>query len=81
MVSSAIIVIREEATTTSDEWLEAWKTVLHHFCDSDDELGLRMKTLTAAVMLFGSAVESKVSAGNSAPESISTRMESNRERS
>jgi hypothetical protein len=67
MVNSAITVIRDEAPTTRNKWLtlEAWKTILYHCYDLDDELGFSMNTLVRAVKLFGSAVDSKVRGGNS----------------
>ena len=67
MVKSAITAMWEQETTTRNKWLtlEAWKTILYHYYDLDDELGFTMNTLTKAVKLFGSIVDSKVSGGNS----------------
>jgi hypothetical protein len=67
MVNSAISTMRDEASTTRNKWLtlDAWKTILYHYYDFDDELGFTMNTLTRAVKRFGSIVESKVSGGNS----------------
>jgi hypothetical protein len=67
MVKSAITTMRDEASTTTNKWLtlEAWKTILYHYYGLDDELGFSMNTLTRAVKLFGSIVDSKVSGGNS----------------
>ena len=67
MVNLAITTIHDEAPTTRDKWLtlEAWKTILYHYYDLDDELGFSMNILTRAVKLFGSIVDSKVSTGNS----------------
>ena len=67
MVNSAITAMRDEASTTTNKWLtlKAWKTILYHYYDLDDELGFSVNAFTRAVKLFGSIVESKVSAGNS----------------
>ena len=67
MVKSALTTMRDEASTTTNKWLtlEARKTILYHYYDLDDELGFSMNTLTRAVKLFGSIVDSKVSGGNS----------------
>jgi hypothetical protein len=67
MVNSAIAAMRDEANTTSNKWLtlEAWKTILYHYYDLDDELGFSMNILTRAVKLFGSVVDHKVRGGNS----------------
>ena len=67
MVNSAITATHDEASTTRNKWLtlEAWKTIIYHYYNLDDELGFTMNTLTRAVKLFGSAVNSKVSARNS----------------
>ena len=67
MANLAITAIHDEASTTRNKWLtlEAWKTILYHYYDLDDELGFSMNILTRAVNLFGSTVTSKVSGGNS----------------
>jgi hypothetical protein len=67
MVKSALTTMRDEASRTTNKWLtlEARKTILYHCHDLDDELGFSMNTLTRAVELFGSIVDSKVSGGNS----------------
>ena len=61
MVNSAITATHDEACTTTNKWLtlEAWKTIIYHFYDLDDELGFSMNTLTTAVKLFDSIVDSK----------------------
>jgi hypothetical protein len=66
IVNSAITAIGDEATTTRNKWLtlEAWKTILYHYYDLDDQLGFNINLLTKAVRLFGSSVDSKVSLGN-----------------
>jgi hypothetical protein len=66
MAKLAITRMRDEASTTKKKWqtLEAWKTVLCHCHNLDDELGFTMN-LTMAVQVFGSIVDSRVSGGNS----------------
>jgi hypothetical protein len=65
-INSAITAIRDEESTTRNKWftLEAWKTIIHHYYDLDDQLGFSLNTLTRAVRLFGSATDSKVRQGN-----------------
>ena len=67
VVNLAITAIHDEVSTTRNKWLtlEAWKTIIYHYYDLDDELGFSMNILTRAVKLFGSIVDSKMSAGNS----------------
>jgi hypothetical protein len=70
---SAITAIREDeaSMTTRNKCmtLGAWKTVMCCCCDSDDEMGLSMITLTPAVHMFGTEVDSKCAEGIP-PESI-----------
>jgi hypothetical protein len=44
--------------------LEAWKTIIYHYYNLDDQLGFSLNTLTMAVRLFGSATDSTVRQGN-----------------
>jgi hypothetical protein len=66
IVYSAITAIRNEAYTTHNKWmtLDAWKTIMFHYYDFDDDMGFSVNTLTRAVKTFGTEVESKVSQGN-----------------
>jgi hypothetical protein len=66
IVKSAITAIRDEATTTRNKWLtlEAWKTIVYHYYDFDDELGFNINLLTRALKLIGSSVDLKVCQGN-----------------
>ncbi len=65
-VKSAIKTIGEEATTTKNKWLtlEAWKTIVYHYYDLDNELGFYINLLTRALKLFGSSIDSNVCLGN-----------------
>ncbi len=66
IVKSAIKAIRDEATTTRNKWLtlEAWKTIVYHYYDFDNELGFDINLLTGALKLFGSSIDSNVCLGN-----------------
>ncbi len=65
-VNSTITAIWDEESTMRNKWLtlEAWKTILYHYYDLDDQVGFSLNTLTRAVRLFGSATDSKVRQGN-----------------
>jgi hypothetical protein len=67
VVHSAITAIHDEVSTTRNKWmtLDAWKTIMYHYYDFDDEMGFSLATLTRAVKLFGAGVDFKVNAGNS----------------
>jgi hypothetical protein len=66
VVHSAIMAIHDEASMTRNKWmtLDAWKTVLHHYYDLDDEMGFSRNTLARAVKLFGAEVDFQVNGGN-----------------
>lgn len=66
MVNLAIkLAIHDEASTTRNKWLtlDVWKTIISYNHNLDDEHGFSMNTLTRAVKLFGSAVNSKEVSG------------------
>jgi hypothetical protein len=66
VVHSAITAIHDEASTTRNKWmmLDAWKTIMYHYYDLDDEMGFIRNTLTRALKLFGTEVDPKVCGGN-----------------
>ena len=74
IVKSAIKAIQDEATTMRNKqattmrnkWLtlEAWKTIIYHYYDFDNELGFDINLLTRALKLFGSSIDSNVCLGN-----------------
>jgi hypothetical protein len=65
-VNAAIKAIRDKESMTRNKWLtlEAWKAILYHYSDLDDQVGFSLNNLTGAVRLFGSATDSKVHQGN-----------------
>jgi hypothetical protein len=44
--------------------LDAWKTIMTHYFDLDDQLGCEINCLIRALKLFGTDVDSKVCQGN-----------------
>jgi hypothetical protein len=90
MVNSAITMIREEASTTTNKWLtlEAWTTIFYQHYDLDDEPSSTMIALTRAANFVGSIDDSNVRGEGTQPKSIfasiisssKTRMERKQER-
>jgi hypothetical protein len=67
IVYSALTAIRDEASKMRNKWmpLDAWKTIMYHYYDIDDQLGFKINCLTTRVVkLFGTEVDSKVCEGN-----------------
>jgi hypothetical protein len=66
ILKSAVTAIRDEATTTRNKWLtlEAWRTIIYHYYDFDDDMGFSVNLLTRALKLIGSSVDLKVCQGN-----------------
>jgi hypothetical protein len=90
MVKSAITATWEQETTTRNKWLtlEVWKTILYHYYDIEDVIGLSMNTLTRASCCCLIVPLTPKWAERILPESIfgpnisssTTRMERNQER-